>query len=115
MTMLGLVVAAGLVMGLITFRMTGGSAPVATAAVGNSAVGNADAPRPSAADSVVDVQPEAPPQTTEADSQNGEPSTAKDLPEIQGPGSGDPPGTAVDPSAPPADVAAPPPADVPPQ
>ena len=39
MTMLGLVVAAGLVMGLIAFRMTGGSARVATAAVGAKAIG----------------------------------------------------------------------------
>lgn len=47
MTVLGLVIAAGLVMGLIAFRMTAGNAPVATAAVGATATGG----NPSAAQS----------------------------------------------------------------
>jgi len=123
MTMLGLVVAAGLVMGLIAFRMTGGAAGVATASVGAKAIGgDPNAPRPSAADAVVDPQPETPPLAPDTESQNGEPTPpAKDAPEMQGPGTGDLPGTAAEPappSAPPAEPSsdtAPPSSDAPPQ
>ena len=97
MTILGLVVAAGLVMGLIAFRMTAGTAAVATAAQSNVAAVNPNAPRPSAADEVVDPAVVTPPLASDAQGQNGEPSLpAKDPPEMQGPGTGDAPGTAAD-------------------
>ena len=121
MAMLSLVVAAGLVMGLIAFRMTGGSAPVAGETTGNSAVANPNAPRPSAADAEVDAPPvDATPLAAGTDSQNGEPAPeSKDAPEMQGPGSGDPPGTAYDPQQPPppdtASDVTPPSTDAPPQ
>jgi hypothetical protein len=101
MTVLALVVAAGLVMGLIAFRMTGGSPAVETAAAGNSALANPNAPHPSAADAVVDPPVDAAPLASETGSQNGEPTPpAKDAPEMGGPGTGDAPGTAYDPQQP---------------
>ena len=117
MIVLGLVVAAGLVMGLIAFRMTAGGAPAATAAARVKAIGgDPNAPRPSAADGVVDVQPENPPQTADAQSQNGEPSPpAKDPPDIAGPSTGDPPQVAAAPDQSDAPAAAAPPSDSSPQ
>lgn len=97
---LSLVVAAGLVMGLVAFRMTGGS-PTPAAAV----TANASAPRPSAADEQVADQPAdaVPPSTDMVGSQSGEPAPTKDdPPELKGPANGDPPGTAAtEPSQPP--------------
>lgn len=101
MMMLGLVVAAGLVMGLIAFRVSGGSAATATAASANKQIGgDPNAPHPSAADEIVPPQPDSTPQAGDSSSANGEPiATDKDVPELQGPTSGDPPGTAADPAA----------------
>lgn len=72
MAMVGLVVAAGLVMGLIAFRMTGGSPAVETAAA-KAIGGDPNAPRPSAADAEVDAQLETPAPASDTGSQNGEP------------------------------------------
>lgn len=99
MTLLGLVVAAGLVMGLLAFRVTSGSAGAAGAAGmanGSTAAtkmigGDPDAPHPSAADSAVALPPDATPLASDSESQNGEPGAGTDTPQMQGPGSGDPP------------------------
>lgn len=98
---LALVVAAGLVMGLVAFRMTGAGPASATTA----AAANAGAARPSVADEQIADQPAdaVPPSTETAGSQSGEPApTTDDPPELQGPTNGDPPGTAAsEPSQPP--------------
>lgn len=119
MTMLGLVVAAGLVMGLIAFRVSGGgpSGVAAAAAAVKPIGGDPNAPHPSSADTAVDSDSGASslPPSPAVGSENGEPSPTADLPEMQGPGSGDPPSAKVDPSAPPSDVSVPPPGDGSPQ
>ena len=105
MAMLALVVAAGLVMGLIAFRMSAGGA--AAAAAGNAAAATPAVSGSSASDESVEPQPDSTPRASDADSQNGEPATpTKDAPELQGPADGDPPGTVTPPSAPPADAPA---------
>lgn len=114
MTLLALVVAAGLVMGLIAFRMTPrGSAAVATTATGNATAGTPGASSSSTAGESVDPQPESTQPASDADSQNGEPAPqTKDAPEMQGPTDGDRPGTVTPPASPPADA---PTTDAPPQ
>jgi hypothetical protein len=108
MVVLGLVVAAGLVMGLIAFRMSGQpAAPVAAAA--NGAAPADGQPHPSAADSEVastDQPADSVPQSTESEATSGEPSApTKEPPEMQGPANGDPPGTAAVAPSPPAATA----------
>lgn len=95
MVVLGLVVAAGLVMGLIAFRMTGGTA--VSVAAGNAAVSNDGAPHPSPADEMAGQSADIAPASPEAGNvQNAEPAPpTTEPPEMQGPGSGDPPGTAA--------------------
>ncbi|THD35108.1 MAG: hypothetical protein E7773_11655 [Sphingomonas sp.] len=97
---LALVVAAGLVMGLIAFRMTAG-APVGVA--GNAAVANDGAPHPSPADELTTQSTDSPTLSPTPDNtQNAEPAVPTgEPPEMRGPGSGDPPGTAAS-AAPPA-------------
>lgn len=103
MAVLGLVVAAGLVMGLIAFRMTGGQASVAAAVGVRPMGGDPNAPRPSAADEVPDQYASAAPPSADMQAPNGEPpATTTDSPELGGPASNDPPGSAVDLSPPPA-------------
>lgn len=95
MVILGLVVAAGLVMGLIAFRMSIGQ-PALGSATPVASLGPSNAPRPSAADQeATDQPPNDLPQSTEIP-QNAEPTPPKaEPPEMQGPTSGDPPGTAA--------------------
>lgn len=103
MVMLGLVVAAGLVMGLVAFRMTGGNPAQVAAAGGTAAVANDGAPHPSAADEI-SAQPadslEPTAQSTSHDSEPGIP--AKEPPELQTPSSTTPPD-----ASPPAESATP--------
>ncbi|MBN8814505.1 MAG: hypothetical protein J0J06_03540 [Sphingomonas sp.] len=115
MIMLGLVVTAGLLIGLLAFRATDGAAGVTTASAGTKLIGgDPNAPHPSAADVAVDAQPDAAPQISNAGSTNGEPTPSNEpMPEMQGPASSDPPGTAADPStanAPPSPLPVTPPA-----
>ncbi|HEX4693399.1 hypothetical protein [Sphingomonas sp.] len=97
---LALVVAAGLVMGLVAFRMTGGATNADAAAP--AATSNAHAPSPADSETASEGQPaDTVPQSEETGSQNGEPvAPTKEPPAMQGPGNGDPPGTAATPSAP---------------
>lgn len=105
MGLLALVVAAGLVMGSVAFRTTAGGGAAAAATAGKAVVGDPNAPHPSAADEVVDPQPESAPMAGDAPSANGEPGVpTKESPEMQGPTDGDPPGTVTPPSAPPEDA-----------
>lgn len=103
MIVLALVVAAGLVMGLVAFRMTGGATTTtATAATAPAATSNAPAPSPADSEADSEDQPaDTIPQSDETGSQNGEPvAPTKEPPAMQGAGNGDPPGTAATPGAP---------------
>ena len=99
LVLLALVVAAGLVMGLIAFRVSGGSATASAGAPAANATA-AKSTRPAASEEAdLPPQSEAPIDTAEDDS--GEPRSPKgDVPEMKPPSSGDAPGTAaVEPGA----------------
>lgn len=99
MIMLGLVVTAGLLIGLIASRATTGSAAAIAAAKVAPIGGDPNAPHPSSADEVVQPQADSVPPTPNAESTNGEPvASTGDLPEMQGPANGDSPGTTAAPS-----------------
>lgn len=106
--MLVLVIAAGLVMGLIAFRISGGASADTPVVAGNTAVSNDGQPHPSAADTegAADGQPaDTIARSDDASSLNGEPPVpAKEPPPMQGSVNGDPPGTAATPSPPAGDT-----------
>ena len=100
MVVLALVVAAGLVMGLVAFRMTGGSPAQVVAAGGTAAVANDGAPHPSAADEISAQPADAPmamEQTTSRDSEPGIP--ASEPPEMRTPSPASPPDAAAPPES----------------
>jgi hypothetical protein len=100
---LALVVAAGLVLGTLAFSAGGRNAGTAAASPTENSSGNATAPASSIAAS--DPQPSSveepvgviPPSIQDGDAPaGGEPGkTVNDAPPMQGPGNGDPPGTAL--------------------
>ena len=102
MVILVLVVVAGLVMGLVAFRVTGSAPAAQTASAGSTAGKNPAVPEPYTVEVPTETQSDAPLLASGVPSQNGEPvATDKDAPEMQGPANGDPPQVAA---APPADA-----------
>ena len=100
MVLLGLVVAAGLVMGLIAFRVTGPAPAVQSASAGGATGKNPAVPEPYTVDVPTETQPDTQPLASDAQSQNGEPvATDKDAPPMQGPTNNDPPQAAAAPTA----------------
>ena len=96
MVILGLVVAAGLVMGLIASRMTGRAPAVETASTDNATSAKRSVPEPYTVEVPTETQPDALSQSSGAQSQNGEPTTTdQDAPPMQGPTNGDPPPVAT--------------------